>query len=219
MRERTLIWSLVIAMLATVAVVANMDLVSKGYKHPPVLLRFLQPHLEASKRSLRLREGLDLKGGLQVLLQAEQQPGKEVTADVLDRAKSIIDNRVNGLGVTEPVVQTQGNDKIVVELPGVTDPDQAVEAIGKTALLEFIYSADEALGPETEVKTTNPLTIDQLPESYQKPYLGNPANPARDFPADWKVPAGVDETLKPGFNPTQPPATPTVAAATGAVTS
>ncbi|MBK6768596.1 MAG: protein translocase subunit SecD [Ardenticatenales bacterium] len=202
MRERTLIWSVVIFMLATIAVVANLDLVVAGYAHPPALLRLLQPHLEPARRSLRLREGLDLKGGLQVLLQAEQQAAVPVTPELLERAKAIIENRVNGLGVTEPVVQTQGVDKIVVELPGVSDPDQAIQTIGKTALLEFIYSGTEALAPSTIVETTNPLTIDLLPEGYQEPYLGNPDNPARDFPESWVKP---DDIVIPGrgVNPTR----------------
>lgn len=213
MRERTLVWSLVIVMLAAVAVVANLDLVSPGYKHPPQLLRFLQPHLEAGSRSLHLREGLDLKGGLQVLLQADPSAGVEITPATLERAKSIIDNRVNSLGVTEPVVQTQGVDKIVVELPGVSDPDQAIETIGKTALLEFVYSGTEALSPEQEIETTNPLTIEDLPEAYRKPYLGNPDNPARDFDASWTAPAGVN-VAGPGVNPTRMPTATTTAAAT-----
>lgn len=212
MRERTLIWSLVIVMLAAVAVVANLDLVSAGYKHPPALLRVLQPHLEPGQRSLHLREGLDLKGGLQVLLQADPSAGLEITPATLERAKSIIDNRVNSLGVTEPVVQTQGNDKIVVELPGVSDPDQAIETIGKTALLEFVYSAKEALSPEQEIETTNPLTIEDLPEAYQKPFLGNPDNPARDFGADWTAPEGVN-IPGPGVNPTRMPTATAAAAA------
>lgn len=218
MRERTLVWSLVIVMLAAVAVVANLDLVSAGYKHPPALLRFLQPHLEPAKRSLHLREGLDLKGGLQVLLQADPSAGLEITPATLERAKSIIDNRVNSLGVTEPVVQTQGNDKIVVELPGVNDPDQAIETIGKTALLEFVYSAKEALSPEQEIETTNPLTIEDLPEAYQKPFLGNPDNPARDFGADWKAPAGVN-IPGPGVDPTRMPTATSAAAAAASPTA
>ncbi|MCC7018782.1 MAG: protein translocase subunit SecD [Ardenticatenales bacterium] len=207
MRERTLIWSVVIFILATIAVVANLDLVVSGYKHPPALLRLLQPHLEPARRSLHLREGLDLKGGLQVLLQAEQQGAVPVTAELLERAKAIIENRVNGLGVTEPVVQTQGEDKIVVELPGVSDPDQAIQTIGKTALLEFIYSGTEALAPSTIVETTNPLTIDLLPEGYQEPYLGNPDNPARDFPESWVKPEDVVMPGR-GVNPTRLAPTP-----------
>ncbi|NDJ60583.1 MAG: protein translocase subunit SecD [Chloroflexi bacterium] len=81
--------------------------------------------------------GLDLVGGLRVLLEAELPPGSFTTEDLRETANNVA-RRVNALGVTEPTVQVQGNNRILVELPGVTDPDQAIETIRQTALLEFI---------------------------------------------------------------------------------
>jgi preprotein translocase subunit SecD len=82
--------------------------------------------------------GLDLRGGAQLTIQV--QPTKEVsriTPENLNDVKRVLENRVNGLGVAEPIVQTAGSDKILVQLPGVSDPRQAERVLGGTAQLEF----------------------------------------------------------------------------------
>lgn len=85
-----------------------------------------------------LKLGLDLRGGSQLVLQA--QPSKlvpEITPEVMKGVETVIGNRVNSLGVSETVVQRQGRDRLIVELPGVKDPQEAKDRIGTTALLEF----------------------------------------------------------------------------------
>ena len=84
-----------------------------------------------------VKQGLDLQGGTHVVLQAVDTPQLKVNDDALDRATHIIERRVNALGLTEPVVQRQGRDRIIVELPGVKDPEKAINMLGKTAMLEF----------------------------------------------------------------------------------
>ena len=84
-----------------------------------------------------VKQGLDLQGGTHVVLQAVETPQQKVNDDALDRATHIIERRVNALGLTEPVVQRQGRDRIIVELPGVKDPEKAINMLGKTAMLEF----------------------------------------------------------------------------------
>lgn len=91
-------------------------------------------------REVRLRQGLDLQGGVQVLLEADVPLDQEIDSEDMKVARTIIENRVNGLGVTEPVVQLQGDRRIIVELPGIQDPDEAVRTIQATALLEFVTS-------------------------------------------------------------------------------
>jgi protein-export membrane protein SecD len=81
--------------------------------------------------------GLDLVGGLRVLLQAELPPTAFSIDDLRETANNVA-RRVNALGVSEPTVQVQGNDRILVELPGITNPEQAVSTIRQTALLEFV---------------------------------------------------------------------------------
>lgn len=87
---------------------------------------------------LPLNQGLDLKGGARLTLQV--QPTEEITSitlENLDDAKRVIQNRVDGLGVSEPLIQTVNPDKIVVQLPGVSDPEQAEKVLGETAQLEI----------------------------------------------------------------------------------
>lgn len=84
------------------------------------------------------RLGLDLRGGSQLTIQV--QPSDEVqqiTPEVMEAVQSVVRNRVDALGVAEPVVQTVGTDQILVQLPGVSDPAQAERVLGGTAVLEF----------------------------------------------------------------------------------
>jgi protein-export membrane protein SecD len=109
------------------------------------------------QRDFEIKQGLDLQGGVQVLLEADMEPGQELEAGSLDVAATIIENRVNALGVVEPLVQTQGERRIIVELPGIGDPDQAIATIKETGLLEFIDAGDSYLPPGSIVRTTFPL--------------------------------------------------------------
>jgi preprotein translocase subunit SecD len=94
--------------------------------------------------------GLDLQGGLEVVYQASTSNGQPVTSDQMTQTLGIIDRRVNGLGVTESQVQQQGSDQISVALPGVTNAEQALAIIGKTAQLEFYDDGKTRVaGPES----------------------------------------------------------------------
>ena len=104
-------------------------------------------------RDISIRQGLDLKGGLQVLLEADLPSNQSIDRNALDAAKGIIENRVNGLGVTEPVVQIAGERRIVVELPGLTNPEQALALIRQTGLLEFVDAGSNFLPEGSTVKT------------------------------------------------------------------
>lgn len=86
-----------------------------------------------------LKLGLDLRGGSQLLLKAVPAPPQvpEITPEVMKGVENVIDNRVNSLGVSETIVQRAGKDRLIVELPGIKDPQQAKDRIGTTALLEF----------------------------------------------------------------------------------
>ncbi|MCF2149331.1 protein translocase subunit SecD [Desmonostoc muscorum LEGE 12446] len=82
--------------------------------------------------------GLDLRGGSQLTIQVK--PSAEIpkiTERELEGVKKVVEGRINGLGVSEPVIQTVGADKILVQLPGVNDPEQAERVLGGTAQLEF----------------------------------------------------------------------------------
>ncbi|MGH2537810.1 MAG: protein translocase subunit SecD [Candidatus Promineifilaceae bacterium] len=101
-----------------------------------------------------LQRGLDLQGGLQVLLAADVPAERQVEPGDLDTARQIISERVNALGVAEPLVQVEGDRRILVELPGVGDPQQAISLIQETALLEFVDTGQESLPPGLCVRTS-----------------------------------------------------------------
>lgn len=84
-----------------------------------------------------IRLGLDLRGGTQIVLEAQDTTDVEVDADVTARTLEVLRRRVDALGVAEPTLQVSGERRIIVELPGLEDPDQAMEAIGRTAQLTF----------------------------------------------------------------------------------
>ena len=91
----------------------------------------------------KVKLGLDLRGGTSVVLQAQ---GK-IEPDTMSKVKNIIERRVNSIGVAEPVIQLSGNDKLIVELAGIKEPQKAIELIGTTAKLEFRIKNKDGYGP------------------------------------------------------------------------
>ena len=210
MQDRTWLSALFIAVVAAAAIFANLDLFRPGYEHPGAVTRFLSHQGEPDQRSLELRQGLDLRGGLQVLLEAVPARNETVTQDDLDTAKQIISNRIDALGVTEPNVQTQGTDKIVVELPGVDDPELAVKTIGSTARLEFVYGGETSGAPVqgTTIASTFPTLYREITAGIEdeaigldpnraSPFLGDPDNPLPELNGESSAEdAAGDETAE-----------------------
>ena len=92
--------------------------------------------------------GLDLQGGLEIVYKAALLNGTKPSRAQLDQTISIINRRVNGLGVSEAAVQIQGSDQISVALPGIKNVDQAVRTVGQTAQLQFFNNAKQRVsGP------------------------------------------------------------------------
>jgi SecD/SecF fusion protein len=106
--------------------------------------------------------GLDLQGGLEVTLQAVPPPDRDLTEDDLNRSVDIMRNRVDKLGVTEPEIRTQGDDQIVIQLPGVKDPAAAAEIIGTTAQLELYDLETSLTGPS--------ISLDGFPVAHASLY-------------------------------------------------
>jgi protein-export membrane protein SecD len=104
-------------------------------------------------REVKINQGLDLQGGIQVLLEADLPDDAQVDPQAMATARKIIEGRVNGLGVTEPLVQLQGSRRIIVELPGLEREEQALSTIRETGLLEFIDTAYQFIPPGTIVQT------------------------------------------------------------------
>lgn len=130
------------------------------------LLREKDPSKLLSLEQKGIKLGLDLRGGMHVVLQVDKTKLKpEESKDAVERALEIIRNRVDQFGVAEPLIQKQGEDRIIVELPGLQDVERAQNLIGQTAQLEFrlletpentktvLAKIDEVLTPKkTEVK-------------------------------------------------------------------
>lgn len=162
------------------------------------------------KTKTETKLGLDLKGGLNAVLQARPAPGQTVDGDVLNGLRDTIERRVNGLGVSEPIISTQGKDKIVVDLPGVQNPEEAVNILKQTALLELVGSNTRL--PEGTIITTSlggPASVGINPD-------GSPLGTATPGPAGTGTPATTAAAGTPGATTT---GTGTSAAATPAGTT
>jgi protein-export membrane protein SecD len=169
MRERNLI-----TLVAIVAIFLFATYIVLPIPKPEFLknLVFWQ---DPRARDLQIKQGLDLKGGLQVLLAADVGASQLVTGS-LESARSIIENRVNGLGVLEATVQQQGSDRILVELPGITDRQLAIELIRRTGQLEFVDGTNNPPQPGQSISTTFSLYQGLLyPETAQ---LGRAITPS-----------------------------------------
>lgn len=112
-------------------------------------------YIPLEKKALKL--GLDLQGGMHIVLEVDKSNlTADEARDAPERALEIIRNRIDQWGVSEPLIQKQGEDRIVVELPGLEDPERARDLIGSTALLEF------RLLPEPEATQKTVLAIDSV---------------------------------------------------------
>ncbi len=115
------------------------------------LIFFRQPVSEATQL------GLDLEGGVSVQLEGYQTDGSQVTREEMDQAVEVIRERVDSLGVTEPEIQVQGQNQVVVNIPGITDDQRAVEVIGRTAQLGFyeVLAFEEQVSvPQEDIEET-----------------------------------------------------------------
>lgn len=151
-------------------------------------------------RPIEVRPGLDIQGGLRVLMAADT--GVAVDAGKMDQAKQIVERRVNALGVVEPVVQVSGGNRIVVELPGIKDPQAAIDTVKQTGLLEFVdFSPTGSCTASMPGASSYILTDRQVA-------LRSGTNPAA---------AGTAQATSTGGTPaaTAPAATPSGATATG----
>jgi SecD/SecF fusion protein len=111
-------------------------------KSPEAREAYVSEHPDILKKIINL--GLDLQGGMRLVLELDASKVGVADKDLLDRAYTIIENRINALGVAEPTIQKQGKDRIIVELPGLKDEKAAKNVIGRTAQLEFNLLRDPA---------------------------------------------------------------------------
>lgn len=115
------------------------------------------------KKDFAVQLGLDLKGGAHLVYKADfKDIAQADQKDAITSVRDTIERRVNSFGVSEPLVQVQGTDQIVVELPGITDVNQAIDQIGQTPLLEFRTQGDPNAAQNATVDANGQVTIDPL---------------------------------------------------------
>ncbi|HEY0068387.1 MAG TPA: protein translocase subunit SecD [Chloroflexia bacterium] len=145
MRQNLLTW------LAGIMIVTLLA----GYVDMSNTIGFGDPKNGGFARDVHTRLGLDLQGGLQLVLQAEpRNPENPVTPEQLNAARNILEERAAGTGASEPVVQTAEGNRILVELPGIQNLEDATSVIQQTAFLEIVSSGDVPLTEGTFVCST-----------------------------------------------------------------
>ncbi len=122
----------------------------------------------------KINQGLDIQGGLSVVLSAQSTNGEEVTTEDMEKSRAIIESRVNALGASEATVQVQSNDQILVQIPGLSDTETALNTIGKTGQLEFAR-ADSFTNEEdvTAIENGSYASQQTFTDSYGNSFQGD----------------------------------------------
>ncbi|HYM68702.1 MAG TPA: protein translocase subunit SecD [bacterium] len=130
-----------------------------GVAFQPVRMEGATPVFQTPRAHLNL--GLDLQGGSNIVLQARATQQTPISNDAMDGVLRVIRNRVDQLGVAEPDIARQGPNRIQVQLPGIQNPERAIEIIGKTALLEFVDTATQSLPAGAEWQGSDTVVLPQ----------------------------------------------------------
>lgn len=124
-----------------------------------------------------IKLGLDLRGGADVILEAQGNPDDPVTDEKIERAIATIRERIDSLGVTEPVITRQGADRIRIGLPEIQDTQRALEVIGKTAQLKFVDEAGNTVITGNDIKDAKAVYAAQSSTGIQEPVVSLELNP------------------------------------------
>lgn len=165
-KKNTFLFILIVALIAGLAYLAAFGVTIGNYTMSPI--------------SDSMNLGLDIKGGVVVVYEAETDATGDELAKVMEQSKSVISRRVNDLGLTEPVITIQGTNRIRVELPGVENAEDAISVIGETAQLEFAIITGEIPAyegmPKSMLETETVLTGEDVEDSsVSTDEYGNPA--------------------------------------------
>ncbi|NHM26059.1 protein translocase subunit SecD [Desulfofundulus sp. TPOSR] len=151
----------ILAGIVVIVALATVAAVSPVFKNNPYLGKYLP-----LVKDITL--GLDLQGGVHVVLEAKDTPEVKVTPDTMKQLMAVIQRRVDQFGVAEPVIQQQGRDRLIVEIAGRIDPEEAVRTMVKTAYLEFktmdgktvVTGADLKDAIESKDPVSGQITVD-----------------------------------------------------------
>lgn len=118
------------------------------------------------KEDVGIKRGLDIAGGLYVLLEAVETGDEEIDADAIERTVAVIRMRIDELGVAEPVIVPQGDNRIRIELPDIDDPEKAREIIGRTARLSFVDPTGEEVLTGANLRRAQAIRDPAEPEPF-----------------------------------------------------
>jgi protein-export membrane protein SecD len=141
------VWLVLITFMTAFSVWASLP------NNPGIRVDFNGDGTYEIDKPIVIRQGLDLAGGLKVLLQADVPPDTSLPRSSMEEVRRIVENRIDALGALEPVVQLQGDRRVIIEIPGYEDPESAVSLVRQTALLEFVDFGSNPLPAGTAVKT------------------------------------------------------------------
>jgi protein-export membrane protein SecD len=139
-------WKLAGVLLATALSIWYLYPSVRYYTLTPTQRQSLPAAELAKLRKQAIHLGLDLQGGMHLVLEVDKSRlNTEEAKDAVDRAMEVLRRRIDEFGVAEPLIQREGDERIAIQLPGLTDRQRAMDLIGKTALLEFklVRTADE----------------------------------------------------------------------------
>jgi preprotein translocase subunit SecD len=148
------------------------------------------------ERNVDIRLGLDLRGGLQTLLEVPSEIS--VTSDDLNTARQILENRANALGVSEVQMQTAGERRIVAEFPGASNPEEVIASLQQTGLLEFVDMGTSPLAIGSTVVTDYGQSTTTQPTSVPTDTTTAPAATATEA-------ATANPQATPAATPTEAP--------------
>src|SRR5438270_2516266 len=156
----------IVALVAVFAVFIDIPKHQISFPFPPtcpgICLNIGGLHVQ---QEIKTPLGLELQGGTQLVLQMNlaEIPAEQSVSDYNQRARTVIDRRINGLGVSEPVIQAVGDDKILLQLPGIDDLQKANDIATQQAKLEIKIPVKDNPGPPQQFKSlTPPLTGEHL---------------------------------------------------------
>jgi len=156
-----------IRLLALIVVIAALAIWVAMPSNPGIHFRLGEKRID---REIKVHQGLDLQGGMQVLLEADLPADQDIDAESMEAARTIVENRVNGLGVTEPIVQSVGTRRVLVQLPGIDDPEAAIAILRETGLMEWVDTGAEYLEPGTKIETDFGMSASAETTPTQKVY-------------------------------------------------
>ncbi len=173
------------------------------------------PQSSIINRNVEIQLGLDLRGGLQTLLEADVPAGTTVSSDDLNVTRQILESRANALGVSEVVMQVAPPRRIVAEFPGLQDPEQVVNSLQETGLLEFVDLGNISLPVGTIIQTDFvPSSSSTIPATETPVAATDTAAPATETPTTAPTSTGTPEATPTGSGTPVPTAVPTAAAPT-----